>query len=281
VDRPRVLSDPVDAVRAFLDAQRDAVAATLTGPLERFATLREGTRKPYELDSSAEIRELTLREQHEEYAVCDCDATLHTRVRDARGVGEWRQTGIGGPVVVGRDDGEWKVADYVVDGERRALECLRLLDAGPVYRLRRLTVKPLAVNLGTWGTVVLVDVTNGGTKPVSIEGALLELDHGGMRSPWVRAYLAGPARIEPGATERVGLEFGGTRRLTTPVVPVRLWLRRERGIARMIRFRLPFASSRGRTLAVPTLPVRWARWVAIGVNVAIALALLIWLGVLR
>jgi hypothetical protein len=110
------------AVRAYFEALANGhdVEPFATGP---YAGITRAVR-PRSAD--VDIRRLAVVERDSRRAVVDLDATLKATVEASYGTLE-SAIRYGGPVLVLRQDGAWKVADYAISGRLRS-ESLQLLD---------------------------------------------------------------------------------------------------------------------------------------------------------
>jgi len=256
-----------------LDAPVERARDLLTGPLLRHAQLRDGVEGLTTVTKrGADVRSLVLREQTDDYAVCDLDAEVTYDV--GAGSGSTSSLQVTGPVVLARTPAGWKIADYVAGG-RRMLESTRLFDEGPPLELPGLAIAPVALGLRALGTALLFDVTNRGSDDLEVRG--VAPPSGGLtRTRW--STLDGRRRIAPDATSRIEAQAEVVFPVSTPALRFAIPVRHDNGRVRVVRVDVPFAKrdaaphARARTLR--GLRPRWA-W---AINAVVALVILVFLG---
>ena len=233
------------ARRCFAARPGTPLESFLAGPLLTYSQLFEnlpGFLQP--LIWNAHVRSLRVETIEGAAAFCDCDVVTVSDYASPAGL-RLRAIGrITAPLVLelGRDG--WRVVDYAFNG-RRVLRSIRLYDASASTQVGELTLRPVALELATRGTVLLLSVANHSAWEVAMEHATLPGE--GRLGPWLRsrehAVFAGERRIPPGQTWTLVALWDTTQPILARTVAIGLSLRHI-GPERLLRteLNLPFTA---------------------------------------
>lgn len=276
--------DPVSVVRSLLEAPRGGVAAFTTGPLSRLVQLRQRVATTFTFPNQrSTIRELSVREVGDGYAVCDCDAEIVQSWRHTSGAEGETKTFVRGPVTLGRTAEGWKVADYVEgpDEGRRFLESAFFYEPSLAYEGRGVRIAPLAARFGTDGTAFWLEAENRGTRRVAVTHAVMRAGPQGnlpFRHPWVAAAPEGLTTLDPGETATIAAYFTSVViPLAKPSVDVHVFVDTGSRRPLEVRLRLPLAGKGRRARAWRPLPRRLQLALGWGATLAL-LGWILWAG---
>ncbi|HEY4346494.1 MAG TPA: hypothetical protein VGM80_02820 [Gaiellaceae bacterium] len=250
---PALREDVLTAARRFLGSWPRSAPSALAGPLLEYTDLYDGLAGfSADLAGETHTQHISVGYLENGIAYCDCEVVLvDDHLLRGRRTAERSVMRVSGPLVLENRDGEWKVVDYVVNGRRR-LRTLRFYGPDFAVPTHPLSVEPIALELASLRTMLLVDVTNLGSAEFSIDAATT---HGRAQlGPWFRrpefASYGGETRFPAGTTRRLVAIWATTRPLLTRSLPVTLRFA-ETGTGRLLRaeLELPF-----RELPEPTVP---------------------------
>jgi len=188
-----------EAVRRYWQAveRGDPHLDHATGPLGAFLDLAERAPRPGTHRTEIGIDRLEVTRVEGDEASCDFGARERVtfELDDGRQTVEMRLTG---PLIARRVGGEWKVADYGIDG-RSFAEAFVPLDSAPAGENGvRLAARGLL--LLSW-TSLFLEVENTGDEPLELRWAMLKCCYSGLTR----------TTVEPG--ERVVVRTDWTKRL--------------------------------------------------------------------
>lgn len=230
-------SGVLDVVRTFLEKSPDWSAVDLlAGELvERERIMRSVPRHTRTVGCRAEIGTLQLVDETEAKAVCDVDAVLVVELVEMTGgptLTHW--TRISGPMRLTREEGHWKITDYLRDGIP-VHDTYRLYHGAPALTAGSLAVAPLLTLLLSGGISVTFDVDNRGRSSVSLRDGYLERRFPGGRT----RGLVGAATVASGSRGLVDVGWA-LRGSPPPLLRIRLDFETPQGDAESVRFSLPF-----------------------------------------
>jgi hypothetical protein len=209
------------AVRSYFEAMwaNLDVSGHATGDLRTMDRLQWSTIPPGDTTADAAIDRLEVNSIDGGSALVDLVAHARYSASDARYGDLSFSSEYSGPVVVRRDEGGWKVADFVRNG-RSVLSSVFLAPTG-AGSAKGLKARILAGELRGDQTSLFFDVRNDTQAPIGLARALVERKRFGLfKIPYLGA-IWGRRRLEPGeqATINIGWSVGfaiRTRKL--PVV---------------------------------------------------------------
>ena len=180
-------------LRAAPGTEHEAVVA---GPFLEYAKLFDGLPgfvRP--VVTNAHVRSLRVEAATDAAALCDCDIVTTSDYRTS--VWHSRNTGrITAPLALERVAGGWRVVDFSING-RRMLRTLQLFDESQASRVGDVVLRPRALELARYGTMLVLDIENLSDHELTVE----------------RAAVRGKGRIGPLLRQREWASFAGNQRV--------------------------------------------------------------------
>jgi hypothetical protein len=234
----------LDTVRAYFGPDEVDAELVVDGPLLEWERLSAENPWGEQYDRTYAFDRAKVVELHGDRAVVELAAGRTDRVKRGTHAFEHRYDG---PVELRKVDGRWRIVDYVFNGRRRSAGLL----LGPLAEQARdrVTVRVLAVDRFTHGTIYVVELANGGASAVRLARAFALFE---SKTSWAQLSVAPHEPIEPGASRRLLMSTTNVPSLDDPFAAVALDVRAG---GRRVPFVLRVPMARPATL-VPQPPAR-------------------------